>query len=184
MRYQRLISAVALAGVLVGGCSSGSEKGEGVASLGGGEAATGPASSAEEQLLSYVKCLREQGLDVPDPEVDGDGKLVVKPGGSASADPAQRQAFSAKYEAAQKVCGPPPPGMLGTSTGQDASGLHDALLTFAKCMRSKGVDVPDPDPSGTGNAPSMLSGLDMNDPKVKAARDQCGKAFADARTSR
>lgn len=183
MRYQRLISAVALAGVLVGGCSSGPDKGEGVASLGGDKAATGVESS-EEKLLSYVKCLREQGLDVPDPEVDAEGQLAVKPGGSASADPAQRHAFRAKYEAAQKVCGSPPPGMLGASTSQDASALHDALLSFAKCMRAEGVDVPDPDPSGAGNAPSMLSGLDMNDQKVKAARDQCGKAFAEARTSR
>lgn len=184
MRYQRLISAVALAGILVGGCSRGSDNSEGVASLGGDKAANGAGSSSEEQLLSYVKCLREEGLDVPDPEVDADGRLVVKPGGSASADPAQRQAFRAKYEAAQNVCGAPPPGMLGSAANQDPSGLHDALLAFAKCMRVKGIDVPDPDPSGTGKAQSILSGLDLNDPKVKSARDECGKAFADARTAR
>ena len=40
-----------------------------------------------EQLLTYAKCMREAGYDVPDPNPNNGG-IVVQPNGGPDADPA------------------------------------------------------------------------------------------------
>lgn len=213
LRSPRALLAVvgatfALTGAL-GACGSsdGAASGE-VASLAadGGDATTSTttAAASEEELLAYTECLRDQGLDVPDPEVDANGNLSLGGpgggpaggGGEGDADGAQPAFDREDLQAAQEECGEPPAMGGGFDRGDDTE-FQDAALEFAQCMRDNGVDVPDPDFSqapdpGSADAGSTDPGgqggpgggpfgeLDQDDPEVQAALDECQQVFAAA----
>lgn len=196
--------ALALALVLVlAACGGGNKSAAGVASLNGAAAAKGVTTTTlskadqEQALLKYVQCLRGQGLDVPDPTVDANGNLTLRPqggfrGGGADGATGGTGATSGTppstidrtaFQKARDACGQPPQGAFGGFNRQNSQEFQDAALKFAKCMRSKGIDVPDPDFSGT-DAPGagganangrrgLFGSLDRNDPKVQQAFDAC-----------
>ncbi len=70
------------------------------ASDAGGGAGAG--ASAAEGALAFARCMREQGIDFPDPRVGEGGEVSVEIGGEGGIDPA-----SPKFQAAQKKCGSP-----------------------------------------------------------------------------
>ena len=59
----------------------------------------------------------------------------------------------------------PAPG--GGNAG-DAQKEHDALVAYAQCMRSKGIDYPDPKPGEDGTL-----GIKQGDTKMEAAAQAC-----------
>jgi hypothetical protein len=172
---------LAAAGLLLTGCGSGSSGTNQVSSLAGSSSAAKPSPTAsgnvEKELLAYTECLRGQGLDVPDPSVDADGKITfARPAGGATPG-AGGGIDRTKLDAAQKVCGPVPAGVTSALTGGDQTAIQDAALKFAQCMRGQGIDMADPDFSKSTNPGDMFQGLDQNDPKVQAAMTVCQKAF-------
>ncbi|MFK0217436.1 hypothetical protein ACIQWN_04495 [Streptomyces vinaceus] len=102
------------------------------ASSGGGN---GKASGADaDKALKTRKCLREHGIDAPDPEPGQDPRGMTL--GSGSEDPeAVKKAFDA--------CGLQAPG-----SGQVSQEDKDKALKWAKCMRDNGVNIPDPEFNG------------------------------------
>ena len=192
-----LLSITVLAGC--GGGSSGSDAG-GVASIDTSESSkTGDSSKSsskdsEQELLDYTKCLRKQGLDVPDPTVDANGNLQLggggAPGGGAPTDGGQQIDRSA-MEKAQEVCGDLPDSVTQQFDDVDQSAMQDTLLEYAKCMRKNGVDMPDPDFSnfgtpgpgqgggqdgGQGGGP--LGDVDRDDPDFEKASEACQSLLA------
>ena len=98
----------------------------------------------QEAALDFARCMREHGIDMPDPEVDDTGRIRVRigaggPGGGARPDPR-------KLEAAQEACG----GLMGGGDGdrQLDPAARDAMVAFARCMREHGIDMPDPTGDG------------------------------------
>lgn len=131
--------------------------------------------SGEDQLFEFVDCMRENGVDVPDPVVDSDGNV----GFPQDVDPADFQgddvqdAFTACREFLDFAT-------LGFGD-IDLSQLADDLLAFASCMRDNDFDLPDPDFSNFEIAPPDEAGqvntpfgiLDLNDPDFQAALEVC-----------
>jgi hypothetical protein len=86
----------------------------------------GPVMSAEDQdkVLAFAKCMRDHGVDMPDPDFSGGGFAIrINDGsanhGSGGANPKLDPAF----EAAQKACSSLLPGKMGTSgPGTDSKG--------------------------------------------------------------
>jgi hypothetical protein len=157
----------------------------GVASLDeGADAAAASATAtgdAEEELLAYTECLRDQGLDVPDPEVDADGNLVLGGGGGGGPGAGGGLPDQEEFEAAQEVCGEPPAGVGGALDELQSPEFQDALLAFTQCLRDRGYDVEDiqigEGPAAGGGNP--LGDLDLEDPEVAADLDECqAEAFA------
>ena len=162
---RRAIGAALLA-VLVGlaaGCA-GKSSGPGVASAAGGNGASASASPTpsldpEEQRRLFVQCMRDHGVDVPDPDAGGGIRIT------ASAGPGSEKAVEEcqKYLPAGKV-GKPDPQML------------EQARAFAKCMREHGVDMPDPDPNGSGFRVQKRSGdsqIKPDDAAFQAAMEAC-----------
>lgn len=108
----------------------------------------GAASTAggfEDWSLAYASCMRDEGIDMPDPDgEDRGGASIVKEG----TDPA---AFEAADEVCQGELGAPPAPPGGKKTAED---YFDQELEAAKCMRGEGFDVPDP-VVGKGFNPGM-----------------------------
>jgi hypothetical protein len=132
----------------------------------------------QEVLLSYTECMRDEGIDMPDPEFSGDGRggrIQLGPGGIDPDDP--------DFQAAQKKCAPVLESLRQNFDEEDRQAMQDAALEFAKCMREHGIDMPDPDFSG--GAPGRRadggafrnSGIDPDDPDFQKASEACEGAF-------
>jgi hypothetical protein len=164
------LAALAVAGLIAAGCGGDGDGGGGVASVdgggsGGGSAETEEASAeeAEQELLDWVECMRDEGIDIADPTRDEDGNLVINGpgirigGGSGAgvgdgppedgdAEPIDPEAMDAAIE----TCGTPP-RLGGGFSEEDRQQMEEDALAFAECMRDEGIeDFPDPDFSSDG----------------------------------
>lgn len=170
-RSVALLVALAMIAALAG-CARGSD-GNGVATA--GKAKPGPSSSpgasaapadTAQQMRQFAQCMREQGIDMPDPEVDGNGGIDLNVGGEGKADPQ-------KVDAAMAKCKQYLPN--GGEPQRPDPAQVEQMRQFAKCMREHGIaDFPDPDDSGAMRIQgSPGSDINPNDAKFKAAQQAC-----------
>ena len=167
------LAAVILA--LVAGCGDDDGGDDGVVSLEDTEQATAgtPAVDAERSLLEFAVCMRDQGLDWPDPSVDSDGNAQIElPEGFEPAD------LEGIFEAAE-ACQGFLEGIPLAFDSTDLTAVTDLLLDFAICMRANGFDLPDPDFSlvlgDPDDAPPAgpFGDVDLADPDFLAAYERC-----------
>ena len=128
----------------------------------GSKDTAGSDSASEQAALKFARCMRQHGVNVPDPGTHGEISVRIGPGDKAKAD------------AAQKACG----HYLRSLARQSASPaqiqrMRDAALKYARCMRSHGVDFPDPKFKSGGMMQFGGPGLNPNDPSFKAADKAC-----------
>src|SRR5689334_5891168 len=96
-RHRHLGLAALLAVTLVG-CAKPPSSSNDVASLSRGEGASATTQpkaktkeEAQEAMRQFAKCMREHGVEMPDPQDAGDGKVIF--GGPAGGKPPDRQAM-------------------------------------------------------------------------------------------
>jgi hypothetical protein len=156
------------------GCG-GKSNDNGIASADGKAKAKATASAISstdrhEAELKYAKCMRDHGVDMPDP--DPNGPLTVK--GHPGDEQAQQQA--------QEACKSFLPG------GGDPPKLSPAdvakLQKYSKCMRQHGIDMPDPNAqgqvlqsAGPGSGDDKAGTMDMgpDNPQWAKADKSCHK---------
>lgn len=155
-----LTLAMALAGC------GGTDDSGGVATAGGpaptAAATSGEKLTAQERGLKFAQCMRDQGIDVPDPGGDtGDGVTFRF---DEDQDPK-------KVDAAMKACkrylpdGGEPPKL-------DAEQI-EKMRRLSECMRQNGVpDFPDPDENGLIRV-EPGKGVDPAKPAMKDAQEKC-----------
>lgn len=117
-----------------------------VASAGGGKGetsqakdgnASGDLTDAELDDLSrrFASCMRDNGVDMPDPDSSGSMALTTESG-------VDMDAMNEAFEACKEFL--PNGGEPVKPSAEDLESQRE----FAKCMRENGVDMPDPDPNG------------------------------------
>jgi hypothetical protein len=126
----------------------------------------GPSASSatKPDPLKFAQCMREHGVDMPDPDASGRVTLRSKPGDEG------------KIDSAQKACQQYVPGLGGKGGGPSISKADQAkLLKFAQCMRQHGVPMADPDFSGGGVKMHVEGGgpTSVNQTKAEAAQKAC-----------
>jgi hypothetical protein len=126
----------------------------------------------QQAMLDYARCMREHGVDMPDPTFGEDGQrggLII--GGDRENMPDQ-----ATMEAAQDACQPLMEDVFGSGPmdldPEEVAKRQEEALAFAKCMRDHGVDFPDPQFEGGGRATQSLT-IDPTDPTFQAAQEAC-----------
>lgn len=142
-----------------------------LAACGGGEGGGGSASEQErfeQAALQHARCMREHGVDVPDPKPGQGGVVIVGPGDRPADPEAGRRAEEACAKHLRDV---PPPKM----SEEEKQEMRDAALAHARCMREQGIDFPDPKFSPDGGITVEGRGLDPNSPKMRAANEACAK---------
>jgi hypothetical protein len=145
----------------------GSGKSNGVASLSGANrptATTSPGGSSDSQqaALNWARCMRQHGINMPDPKIDAtEGIGGLLPRGVSPDDP--------KFKAAQQACQQYAPN--GGQPPKPSPQQQQKLLAFARCMRQHGVNMPDPD--ANGGIDMTGAGVDPDGPKFKAAQQAC-----------
>ena len=169
---------VVLAFTLLAAACGGDENGEpGVASLDDTVAPVSdggsPAPDTEQQALQFATCMRDQGIDLPDPTVDADGNVEFVP--PPGFQPGDLEDILDASENCQEFL----EGTLFGSEVPDLTAATDVLLDFAQCIRENGFDLPDPDFSlvldDPANAPAAgpFGDVDLNDPDLLAALGNC-----------
>lgn len=150
---RRHISAVSFILIAAVGCSLA------LAACGG--SSKEPTSEASRQqafqqkAVKFAKCLREHGVNAETstgPNGQGFGLKINAGGGHAGGPGAEGEKSGGpppQVERAMNACKKyqPGPKQLNLSPAQKAEQAKKAL-EFARCMRSHGVNVPDPGPSG------------------------------------
>ncbi len=174
----RPILALAVLAAVLAACSGGGAKPSGVATLDDPAAASGsPDGSASpsaslspvDAMVAFAKCMREHGVDMPDPVVSADGGMSVTIGATAG-----KSIDATKMQAANEACKDLMPGPKDGGPAQMTPEQQDAMLAYAKCMRDHGVDMADPD-FGTGGTAIAIdgNGVAFDSPTFKAAEEAC-----------
>jgi hypothetical protein len=143
--------------VMAAACSK-SNDGRGVASVGGSATPSVTSSASRlDQLIRYTRCMREHGVPMTDPEVDGsDVREGRKDKGAAGDKLFPAEDACKRYRPAQE-------------TGPMMDLKKELALKFSRCMRAHGVEnFPDPDANGT-----RVSGEVGADPEYMQSRDTC-----------
>jgi hypothetical protein len=157
------MTAVALL-LLLGGCGSAANTDQGVASVGGNGSSAPPTSatqqgSTEEQMQKFAQCMRDNGVDMPDPSLDGGG-----------AD-ANIDRESPAFKKAMDACRSQLPG--GGDLSKIDPKMIDQLRALTQCLRDNGVDVPDPDPNSPTLGMDQMQNIDRESPVFKKAMEAC-----------
>ncbi|KAA1428767.1 hypothetical protein [Nocardioides antri] len=138
---------------------------------GKGEPGAGdPAQDPDAAALAWAKCMRENGVDIPDPKPADDGKggdVGLAPGLGGPMPGVDAEAFAAAKEA----CAEHAEGMGGVDGGGFTEEDKQRMVDFARCMREHGVDMPDPDFDGGDG--EMGVEIDPNDSDFEAAQEAC-----------
>ncbi|MGW7679543.1 hypothetical protein ACWGID_02300 [Kribbella sp. NPDC054772] len=167
-----LAATVLAAAVLLTGCgadkpdaqvASGSGS-QGQSTTPGSTAGSAPASlSQDEMAVKFTQCLREQGLNVPDPE-PGKGPMLKFDKNSGVTQEQVQKAMEAcrQYN---------PQSEGGANPQQQENGRK-----YAECMRKNGVEkFPDPKPDQRG---IMIGPGVADDPDFQKAQDACQSILA------
>jgi hypothetical protein len=151
----------------------------GLAACGGkGGTRSGSNHPTQQQRLvnamnAFAKCARTQGVPVPDANANGqipgadslERKYVNTPQGQRVLSVCQRQ-----LTAAQQLN-----DAANGATRQD-------MLRFARCMRARGIPVPDPGPNGDSGGPPRR--INKASPQVHAAATACNRLLGNGTAGR
>jgi hypothetical protein len=130
----------------------------------------------EDAQVEFAQCMREHGIDMPDPEPGQSGINIRLPEG---VDP-----DSESFQNAQEECEPIIQDAIPEGERPDPSEARDQGVKFAQCMREHGVNMPDPqvDSEGRvtfGGSPQGGEGSDggrediLSDPDFEEAQEAC-----------
>ncbi|GAB3870138.1 hypothetical protein GCM10029964_004030 [Kibdelosporangium lantanae] len=117
--------------------------------------------SDEDRMRDFAKCMRDHGVDMPDPEPNG-GPAVR----AMQADGADGEKMNKANEACKELL--PNGGKPKPLSPEDL----DKQRKLAKCMRDHGINMPDPDPSGQMGM--TIGGPDSDPDKMDKAMKDCG----------
>jgi hypothetical protein len=171
MRRALLVSLAAVA-VAIGAAACGSSANTSSSTTAGaGAAVPAPTDAQLQARVELAKCLRANGIDVPDSVANG----------GATAQAALRQLVSqygitkllqlAETDCKSSVVAAFP--ALSLSPAQLAQRQQQALK-FVECLRAHGINVPDPAASGARvGIVKALSNIDVNSPAFIKANNAC-----------
>ena len=154
-RFRRLagpLAALLSSGLLLGAC-------------GGSDPAAGKGAAAEQpDATAAARCMREQGIDIPDPQ-GGQGVMKLELPKGVTED---------QLRTAQKTCEDKMPKLPGQdeSDPQQVAEMHDQAIKFARCMREQGLDYPDP-VIENGRLLIKTGRLAPSDPAMEQATEAC-----------
>jgi hypothetical protein len=141
-----------------------------------------------EGPLEFAKCMREHGIDMPDPTFsENGGGVAVQIGGpgqepGTGPDPKDLEAANKECQQFLEKAGtgfePPSP--------EDQRKMQEQALEFSKCMREHGIDIPDPQFSTGGGGFNVSIGSedgeasdvplpDFDSDEFQAASEACGQ---------
>jgi hypothetical protein len=167
-KWLPMVCTAPLVLMLAVGCGTTHDKS--VASVGGSgrpNAATSPTPSlsARDRQFKYAQCMREHGVQMPDPVFNGDDVDFTIPKGTDKAVQDRAQAACGQYQG-------------GGNGGAPPAEKTEAMRQYSQCMRQHGVEHF-PDPGADGGI--QLDHSVEDDPQYPAAKTACDAMMASNR---
>lgn len=176
---RRLLIALTVLALGACGAGGGDNDGKGVASLGDATKTANDQAAPdkkdgekdrEKAMLDFAACMREHGIEMADPDMDGKGGMVRVRPGTAVGDAVEGPPDEGKMSAADEACRHHIEGLAGGRGPMDDPAMQDKMVKFAQCMREQGIDMPDP--SGEGGRVAIRVQEEDRD-KLEAAHKAC-----------
>jgi hypothetical protein len=139
---------------------------------GSGNAAAGDSASNKqlEAALKWARCMREHGVDVPDPKVSSNGLVQIGTGPGAKGKPERTDlAAGRSCEKFMREGGP-----AEKPSAAHMKEMQESALKFARCMREHGIDMPDPTFQG-GGVTMQVTSRQTQAPAFKRAERECSR---------
>jgi hypothetical protein len=157
-RFHLLALPVALGAVALAACGGGDSAGR-----------SGHSDADFRQAaLRHARCMREHGIDVPDPKFGPNGSVdlvIPRNAGGKQAIASVENACRKYLEAAR---GPAP-------SADEQRHFREGALRQARCMRENGIDMPDPTFSARGAEMRFPKGVGPENPRFVEAQRKCAK---------
>ena len=160
-----LAALAASASLTVAACG-----GESPGSADGPSGRKGVDAKTKQAMLNFAKCMREHGVDMPDPKFNEGGSVQMT---QNNANPEKARAAEQACKHFQDEVKPPP-----ASEAQQKE-MRKRALANSQCMRDHGLaNFPDPQFGEGGRMEMRLdkkSGVDPQSPTFQAAQKACMK---------
>ena len=163
-------AAIAMAALIFtlaacGGGGSGSKvasiKGTDASSSSGGGNSSDSKATFQDALLEHSRCMREHGIDMPDPTFTDNGAGATM-GIAVGGDPSKMlDPTSQVFKDAETACKPildKVEQSMPKPSAEEQARMQDQALAFAKCMRDNGFDMPDPTFGDNGTVAIQIGG--------------------------
>ena len=121
----------------------------------------------EEGVLDFAQCMREEGVNFPDPTFDIDGNPQFD-----NLEIENEEEFENAFENCEDILRNALPEQFDLDPEVEAA-LVDASLEFSQCMREQGIDFPDPKPGEFGFFAFRDADIDFTSEAVQNAFEIC-----------
>ena len=155
--------------VIFAGCTIGGEESQGVVTIESTTATTvvDEETTFEEGVLEFAQCMREEGINFPDPTFDIDGNPQFD-----NLEIENEEEFERAFENCEDILRNALPEQFDLDPEVEAA-LVDASLEFSQCMRDQGIDFPDPKPGEFGFFAFRDADIDFSSEAVQDAFEIC-----------
>ena len=150
-------------------CTIGGEESQGVVSIESTTETTivDEEITFEEGVLDFAQCMREEGVNFPDPTFDIDGNPQFD-----NLEIENEEEFESAFENCEDILRNALPEQFDLDPEVEAA-LVDASLEFSQCMRDQGIDFPDPKPGEFGFFAFRDADIDFTSEAVQNAFEIC-----------
>ena len=150
-------------------CTIGGEESQGVVTIDSTTATTvvDEEITFEEGVLNFAQCMREEGINFPDPTFDIDGNPQFD-----NLEIENEDEFETAFENCEDILRNALPEQFDLDPEVEAA-LVDASLEFSQCMRGQGIDFPDPKPGEFGFFAFRDADIDLSSKEVQEAFEIC-----------
>jgi hypothetical protein len=135
----------------------------------GGTGTNSDRQAARDAAIKFAECMREHGVDMPDPGTGG--RQVFKVGPNEETTPEELDEAQQACRKYQEQIEPP------ELSEEQREEFREAALAHARCMRENGIEnFPDPTISESAEASlriSKSSGIDPESSEFKEAEEAC-----------
>ena len=155
--------------VIFAACTIGGEESQGVVTIESTTATTvvDEETTFEEGVLEFAQCMREEGINFPDPTFDIDGNPQFD-----NLEIENEEEFERAFENCEDILRKALPEQFDLDPEVEAA-LVDASLEFSQCMREQGIDFPDPKPGEFGFFAFRDADIDFSSESVQDAFEIC-----------
>ncbi len=155
--------------VIFTACTIGGEESQGVVTIESTTLTTvvDEETTFEEGVLEFAQCMREEGINFPDPTFDIDGNPQFD-----NLEIENEEEFESAFENCEDILRNALPEQFDLDPEVEAA-LVDASLEFSQCMRDQGIDFPDPKPGEFGFFAFRDADIDFSSEAVQDAFEIC-----------